>query len=85
MQEWHPREMFAAGLLVASLKFVGMWLLQCGGRCGMLLVPGPIKHARVRARAITCFKVGAERRTHGRTGMLIYLSHARTPRRNRRR
>ncbi|MFN5903786.1 MAG: TPM domain-containing protein, partial [Novosphingobium sp.] len=27
-----------------------------------------------RARAITCFKVGAERRTHGRTGILIYVS-----------
>ena len=23
---------------------------------------------------MTCFKVGAERRTHGRTGILIYLS-----------
>ena len=25
---------------------------------------------------MTCFKVGAERRTHGRTGILIYLSLA---------
>jgi putative membrane protein len=31
---------------------------------------------RVRERAVNCFKVGAERRTHGRTGILIYLSLA---------
>ncbi|NCU13041.1 MAG: hypothetical protein GXC70_12955, partial [Sphingomonadaceae bacterium] len=34
------------------------------------------KHARVRDRAVRYFKVGAERRTHGRTGILIYLSLA---------
>ncbi|MCE2842264.1 MAG: hypothetical protein LW689_05695 [Novosphingobium sp.] len=38
------------------------------------LVPRFIKAGRARARAITCFKVGAERRTHGRTGILIYVS-----------
>ena len=30
----------------------------------------------MRARADLCFKIGAERRTHGRTGVLIYLSLA---------
>lgn len=74
MQQWHPRGIFALALLVASLKFAGMWLLQLWRPLRMLLVPGPVKLARVRARAITCFKVGAERRTHGRTGILIYLS-----------
>lgn len=73
-QEWHPREIFAVALLVASLKFAGMWLLQLWPPLRLLLVPGQVKHARVRTRAITCFKVGAERRTHGRTGILIYLS-----------
>ncbi len=38
------------------------------------LIPGPVKTARVHARAIAHFKVGAERRTHGRTGIMIYLS-----------
>ena len=33
-----------------------------------------MKTARVHERAIKHFKVGAERRTHGRTGVLIYLS-----------
>ena len=72
--EWHPREIFAVALLVASLKFGGLWLLQLWRPLRLLLVPGPVKHRRVRARAITFFKVGAERRTHGRTGILIYLS-----------
>jgi putative membrane protein len=38
------------------------------------LTPGLIKSRRVRRRAIRYFKVGAERRTAGRTGILIYLS-----------
>ena len=73
-QEWQPRDIFALALFFASLKFAGMWLLQLWRPLRLLLVPGPVKLARVRTRAVTCFKVGAERRTHGRTGILIYLS-----------
>ncbi len=76
VQQWHPRGVFAVALVVAVLKFAGMWLLQLWRPLRLCLVPGPIKHERVRARAIMCFKVGAERRTHGRTGILIYLSMA---------
>ncbi len=76
VQEWQPQEVFGIALLVASLKFAGMWLLQLWRPLRLFLVPGPIKHERVRARAIMCFKVGAERRTHGRTGILIYISMA---------
>jgi putative membrane protein len=53
-----------------------MWLLMLWRPLRLFLTPAPIRHRRVRARAITCFKVGAERRTHGRTGILIYLSRA---------
>ena len=53
-----------------------MWLLQLWQPLRLFLVPPPVKHRRVRERAVTCFKVGAERRTHGRTGILIYLSLA---------
>ncbi|HNN56339.1 MAG TPA: hypothetical protein PKG84_08355 [Novosphingobium sp.] len=74
--QWHARQIFALAALVAALKFTGMWLLQLWRPLRLLLVPAPLKHARVRARAITCFKVGAERRTHGSTGILIYLSLA---------
>ena len=74
IQQWHPRQVLAIAALIAMLKFSVVWLLQLWQPLKFLLIPGPIKHARVRARAVTCFKVGAERRTHGRTGILIYLS-----------
>jgi putative membrane protein len=76
VQQWQPQEVFGIALLIASLKFAGMWLLQLWKPLRLFLVPGPTKHERVRARAIMCFKVGAERRTHGRTGILIYISMA---------
>ena len=74
--EWHPSQMFALALFAASAKFMSMWLVQLWQPLRLALVPGPLKHARVRARAVTSFKIGAERRTHGRTGVLIYLSLA---------
>ena len=74
--QWLPRHVLVLAALVATLKFTGMWLLQLWRPLRLLLVPAPLKHARVRSRAIMCFKVGAERRTHGSTGILIYLSLA---------
>ncbi|MBW8755780.1 MAG: hypothetical protein JF595_16860 [Sphingomonadales bacterium] len=76
VHEWTPRMVFGVALLVATLKFAGMWLMMMWRPLRLFLTPAPIRHARVRTRAITCFKVGAERRTHGRTGILIYLSLA---------
>lgn len=72
--EWTPGEIFALALGVATLKFLGMLALQLWQPLKFWLIPRPVKARRVLARAITCFKVGAERRTHGRTGILIYLS-----------
>ena len=40
----------------------------------MALTPGATKSRRVRRRAVELFRVGAERRTVGRTGILLYLS-----------
>jgi len=40
----------------------------------LLLTPGSTKTRRVRRRAVMLFKTGGERRTVGRTGILIYLS-----------
>lgn len=74
--EWTPRHIFEVALFVVTVKFGAMWLLQLWRPLRLFLVSPAIKHARVRARAVTCFKVGAERRTHGRTGILIYLSMA---------
>lgn len=74
--EWTPRQLFELAALVAAMKFGGAWLLLLWKPLRLWLTPRGIRNARVRARAITCFKVGAERRTHGRTGILIYLSMA---------
>jgi putative membrane protein len=74
--QWTPTEVLEVALLAVALKFGGMWLLQLWQPLRLFLVPPSVKHRRVRERAITCFKVGAERRTHGRTGILIYLSLA---------
>lgn len=74
--QWHPRQILALAAIVAALKFAGVWLIQLWRPLRLLLVPAPVKQARVHARAVTCFKVGAERRTHGSTGILIYLSLA---------
>jgi putative membrane protein len=72
--EWTPQAVFSLALAVGILKFAGVWLIQLWQPLKFLLVPGSIKTARALGRAIDLFKVGAERRTHGRTGILIYLS-----------
>ncbi len=74
--DWTPQRVFALALFAASMKFLAVWLLQLWRPLRLALVPAPLKHARVRDRAERYFKVGAERRTHGRTGILIYLSLA---------
>ena len=74
IQQWHPRQVLAIAALIAMLKFSVVWLLQLWQPLKFFLIPPPVKARRVLARAVTCFKVGAERRTHGRTGILIYLS-----------
>ena len=72
--EWTPREIFAFAAIVGMLKFLGMWLIQLWQPLKFWLILPPIKTQRTFARAVSLFKVGAERRTHGRTGILIYLS-----------
>jgi putative membrane protein len=72
--EWTPREIFVLAAMVAIAKFIGMWLIQLWQPLKFWLVLPPIKSTRTLARAVSLFKVGAERRTHGRTGILIYLS-----------
>lgn len=74
--EWSAQQVLALGLFAATAKFLAMWLILLWKPLRFALVPGPLKHARVRDRAVRYFKVGAERRTHGRTGILIYLSLA---------
>ena len=72
--EWSNSELLALFGGAALLKFLGTWLLLLWQPLRFALIPGPVKSARSRGRATDLFKVGAERRTHGRTGILIYLS-----------
>lgn len=57
----------AGTFLVVRLLFLWMPLR-------MALTPGGTKTRRVRRRAIELFRAGTEKRTRGRTGVLLYLS-----------
>ena len=72
--EWTHRELLGLMLGIGVLKFVAVMALQLIPAVRFWLIPGRIKTARVHERAVSFFKVGAERRTHGRTGVLLYLS-----------
>lgn len=75
-QDWPSGRLFGLAALVAALKFSGTWLLLLWPPLRLALVPAPIRHRRVHERALAAFRIGAERRTTGRTGILIYLSLA---------
>ena len=70
------RELLTLLLFFALLKFLAVLFILKWRPLRMLLTPGSTKTRRVRRRAIMLFKAGAERRTIGRTGILIYLSMA---------
>lgn len=72
--QWLPGALFALAAIVVTVTFAATWLILRWRRLRFALVPGAIKHARVRARAVSYYRVGAEKRTTGSTGVLIYLS-----------
>ena len=74
--EWTRGEVLTIALAIGLIKFIAMLLIQLWRPLRMFLIPGPIKRARVRGRAVDLFKVGTQSRTHGRTGVLIFLSMA---------
>jgi len=71
---WSPGELLTLVTGIGLAIFLVMWALQAWQPLKFALIPRPVKLARVRAAAVRHFKVGAERRTHGRTGVLLYLS-----------
>ena len=77
---WRPEptlgELLTLLLVLAVAKFTVALLLLRYMPLRLALTPGATKARRVRRRAISLFKAGAERRTIGRTGVLIYLSMA---------
>ena len=68
------RQLLTLLLGIALLKFLAVLFLLKWRPLRLLLTPGSTKTRRVRRRAVMLFKTGAERRTIGRTGILIYLS-----------
>ena len=71
---WSAGQLASLTIAIGLLTFLLIWLLLSQPRLRFLAVPGPVRSARVRNAAVRHFKVGAERRTHGRTGVLLYLS-----------
>ncbi len=74
--EWTTARLFGLAAMIAAMKFAGTWLLLLWRPLRLALTPSQVRHHRVHARALTLFRVGAERRTTGHTGILIYLSLA---------
>ena len=74
IHEWSTGEIASMTIALGLAAFVTAWAVQLWEPLKFALIPGPVKMARVHAQAIKHFKVGAERRTHGRTGVLLYLS-----------
>lgn len=72
--EWTTGELASMTIALGLLAFVLGWLALSWEVLRFALIPAPVKTARAHAAAIRHFKVGAERRTHGRTGVLLYLS-----------
>ena len=72
--QWTTGELASMTIALGFITYVIASLAFLWDPLKFLMVPAPIKTARVHAQAIKHFKVGAERRTHGRTGVLIYLS-----------
>ena len=68
------RQLLTLLLFFALLKFLAVLFILKWRPLRLLLTPGSTKTRRVRRRAVMLFKTGAERRTVGRTGILIYLS-----------
>ena len=59
----------AMALMFLIVRFALAWM-----KLRMALTPAATKTRRVRRRAVELFRAGTEKRTKGRTGILVYLS-----------
>lgn len=71
-----PGEIVAAVTVLSIFAFLLALLILRAPALRLMLTPPATKTRRVRARALDLFKTGTERRTAGRTGVLLYLSLA---------
>ena len=74
--EWTTGELASMVIGLGLVAFAAMLLVQQWEPLKFALIPAPTKTMRVHAQAVRQFKVGADRRTTGRTGVMIYLSMA---------
>ena len=77
---WSPDpstgQLLTALLLAAAATFLLILLPLRLPALRLALTPGATKTRRVRRRAVELFRAGAEQRTAGRTGILLYVSRA---------
>lgn len=75
---WRPepslRELLTLLLILSVAKFTAALLILRYRPLRLALTPRSTKARRVHRRAVDVFRTAAERRTAGRTGILIYLS-----------
>lgn len=69
-----PKQVLGIVWIAVALKYLAARLILAWMPLRLALVPKTTRRRRVRRRAVALFKVGAEARTTGRTGILIYLS-----------
>jgi putative membrane protein len=72
--QWTNGELASMVIALGLFTFLGVILIQQWQPIKWALIPAPTKTIRVHNQAVRQFKVGAERRTTGRTGVMIYLS-----------
>jgi putative membrane protein len=71
---WTTGQLASMTIALGLVAFAVTWMVLSIDALRFALVPKPIKAARAHDAAVRHFKVGAESRTHGRTGVLLYLS-----------
>lgn len=71
---WTTGELASMTIALGLIAYLLSSLIFLSDKVRFALIPAPTKTARVHAQAIKHFKVGAEARTKGKTGVLIYLS-----------
>lgn len=72
--EWQAPGILAVAAAIGIAAFLLALAVLMVPAIRFAAIPGRIRTDRAEERAIELFKVGAERRTQGRTGILIYLS-----------
>ena len=72
--EWSTGELASMVIALGLITFIVAVLVQQWEALKFALIPAPLKTIRVHDQAVRQFKVGAERRTTGHTGVMIYLS-----------